>query len=54
MHDHEKSGLLLLLIFIPAVGAILGVIMLLYPGNDYENLYGPDPRELPISDLVEV
>lgn len=45
IHDHNKTGWLLLLAFIPAVGWIFYLIMMLTPGTDGENDYGPDPRQ---------
>jgi uncharacterized membrane protein YhaH (DUF805 family) len=45
LHDHDKSGWLLLLTFIPLVGWIFYLIMMLTPGTPGENGYGPDPRE---------
>lgn len=45
IHDHNKTGWLLLLWFIPAVGWIFFLIMMLAPGTDGENDYGPDPRQ---------
>ena len=44
LHDHDKSGWLFLLSFVPLVGWIFFLIMMLTPGNDYENSYGRDPR----------
>jgi uncharacterized membrane protein YhaH (DUF805 family) len=45
LHDHDKSGWLFLLTFIPLVGWIFFLIMMLTPGTRGENGYGPDPRD---------
>ena len=45
LHDHDKGGWFLLLWFIPLVGWIFYLIMMLTPGTKGENGYGPDPRE---------
>jgi uncharacterized membrane protein YhaH (DUF805 family) len=45
VHDHDKSGWLFLLSFIPLVGWIFLLIMTLTPGTRGENSYGYDPRE---------
>lgn len=45
LHDHDKSGWLFLLSFIPLVGWIFFLIMMLTPGTQGENGYGPDPRD---------
>ncbi len=44
MHDQEKSGWLLLLGLIPLVGWIFSLIFIFTPGDEQENLYGPNPR----------
>ena len=49
LHDQGNSGAFLLLALVPVVGWIFLLIMILYPGQSYENQYGPDPRE-PITD----
>ena len=45
VHDHDKSGWLILLSFIPLVGWIFLLIMTLTPGTPGENSYGYDPRQ---------
>lgn len=45
VHDHDKSGVVILLNIIPLVGWIFWLISALTPGNPYENNYGPDPRD---------
>jgi uncharacterized membrane protein YhaH (DUF805 family) len=45
LHDHDKSGWLFLLSMIPVVGWLFYLIMMLTPGTDGENDYGPDPRQ---------
>ena len=45
IHDHDKTGWLLLLSFVPLFGWIFLLIMTLTPGTKGENSYGYDPRE---------
>lgn len=45
IHDHDKSGWLFLLTFVPLIGWIFWLIMALTPGTAGENSYGRDPRE---------
>lgn len=45
LHDHDKTGWLFLLSFIPLIGWIFFFIMMLTPGTAGENSYGPDPRD---------
>jgi uncharacterized membrane protein YhaH (DUF805 family) len=55
LHDHDKTGWFLLLSWFPLFGWIFFLIMMLTPGNDYENSYGPDPRvREPLGDRAEV
>jgi uncharacterized membrane protein YhaH (DUF805 family) len=55
LHDHDKTGWFLLLSGVPFVGWIFFLIMMLTPGNDYENSYGPDPRlGEPLDDKADV
>lgn len=55
LHDHDKTGWFLLLSWVPFIGWIFFLIMMLTPGNAYENSYGPDPREHdPNRDAAEV
>lgn len=41
LHDAGWSGWLLLLTFVPYIGAIFPLLMVLVPGNKYVNRYGP-------------
>jgi uncharacterized membrane protein YhaH (DUF805 family) len=45
VHDHDKTGWLFLLSFIPLIGWVFFLIMMLTPGTKGENSYGYDPRE---------
>ena len=45
IHDHDKTGWLILLTFIPFIGWIFTLILTLTPGTPGENSYGYDPRE---------
>lgn len=44
-HDQEKSGLLVLLNFVPIVGGIIVLVFMCLPGTVGPNRYGPDPLE---------
>jgi uncharacterized membrane protein YhaH (DUF805 family) len=44
LHDHDKSGLMVLLYFIPFVGGIIFLVLMLITGTDGPNSYGEDPR----------
>jgi uncharacterized membrane protein YhaH (DUF805 family) len=54
LHDQGNSAAFLLLALVPVVGWIFLLIMLLYPGQTYENEYGPDPREIFYGDAEKV
>lgn len=43
-HDCNKSGWLVLLTFIPFVGALITIILGLLPGSREDNVYGRSPR----------
>ena len=45
LHDRDKSGWFLLLIFIPLVGAIILLIWYCQRGTIGPNRFGPDPLE---------
>jgi uncharacterized membrane protein YhaH (DUF805 family) len=44
LHDQEKSGWWYFAIFIPLVGWIFSLVFIFTPGDEEENLYGPNPR----------
>jgi uncharacterized membrane protein YhaH (DUF805 family) len=44
LHDQDKSGWFVLIYFIPFVGGIIFLILMLMPGTDDWNSYGDDPR----------
>ena len=44
LHDQDKSGWFVLIYFIPFVGGIIFLILMLMPGTDDWNSYGEDPR----------
>ena len=45
LHDHDKSGWMILIAAFPFVGWIFYLIMMLTPPTPGENGYGHDPRE---------
>ena len=54
IHDHDKSGWLFLLSFVPLIGWIFFLIMGLTPGTAGDNSYGRDPREGDLPSAEEV
>ena len=54
IHDHDKSGWLFLLSFVPLIGWIFFLIMGLTPGTAGDNGYGRDPREGDLPSAEEV
>lgn len=44
LHDQDKAGWFLFLYFVPFVGPLIFLILMLMPGTDDWNAYGPDPR----------
>ena len=44
LHDQGKSFKWLFLTFVPYIGVIASLIFGFWPGDDFENDYGPDPR----------
>lgn len=42
-HDLDKSGLFILLNLIPYIGWLITLIMMMLPGTNGDNRYGPDP-----------
>jgi len=45
LHDHGEPGIKFLLTFIPLIGIIFWLMMVFTRGDDFENDYGPDPRQ---------
>lgn len=45
LHDHGDPGLKYLLTFVPLVGIVLWLMLIFAAGDDFENEYGPDPRD---------
>ena len=46
LHDVGKSGKMLLIIFIPLIGAIWLLILALKDSEPGENQWGPNPKEI--------
>lgn len=44
-HDQDKTGWLVLLVFIPYVGPIIVMIFILLQGTRGANRFGPDPKD---------
>ena len=47
LHDINKSGWMILVAFIPVIGAIWLFILLVMEGTPGENQYGSNPKEQP-------
>ena len=45
LHDQGKSFKWIFLTFVPYIGVIASLIFGFWPGDDFENDYGPDPRQ---------
>ena len=45
LHDQGKSFKWIFMTFIPYIGVIASLIFGFWPGDDFENDYGPDPRQ---------
>jgi uncharacterized membrane protein YhaH (DUF805 family) len=45
LHDQGEPGVKYLLTFIPLIGFFFWLMMVLTTGQDFENDYGPDPRQ---------
>ncbi|HEX5183359.1 MAG TPA: type II toxin-antitoxin system prevent-host-death family antitoxin [Allosphingosinicella sp.] len=43
LHDHDKTGRFYLLAFVPLIGWLFALFMMLTPGTEGENSYGCDP-----------
>ena len=44
LHDTDRTGLMLLLAFIPLVGAIIVLVFTVQEGTAGDNHYGPNPK----------
>lgn len=44
LHDTARSGLWILIAFIPIVGVIVLLVFLILKGTEGDNQYGPDPK----------
>lgn len=53
-HDQDRSGLLVLLNFIPYVGGLVVLVFMLLPGTKGPNQYGPDPKDVTGGDVSSV
>ena len=54
LHDHDKSGWFYLLSFVPLVGWLIWLFIMLIPGTQGTNSYGDDPRDRSSPDLENV
>jgi uncharacterized membrane protein YhaH (DUF805 family) len=43
-HDQDKSGLFVLLGFIPFIGSIVVIVFMCFEGTRGDNRFGPDPK----------
>ena len=47
LHDRDRSGWLFLLCFLPLVGTIMMLVLMIPKGTEGSNQYGPDPLASP-------
>ena len=45
LHDTDRSGWWLLIIFVPIIGALVLLVFMILEGTPGENQYGPNPKE---------
>jgi uncharacterized membrane protein YhaH (DUF805 family) len=45
LHDHDKTGWLVLVIFIPGIGGLIYFLLMVLPGDEHENDYGMNPLD---------
>ena len=45
LHDTGKSGLWILIAFVPVVGTLILLIFLVQDSQPFENKYGPNPKD---------
>lgn len=46
LHDIGRSGWWLLIVFIPAIGPLILLVMMLFNSQPGPNAYGPNPKEV--------
>lgn len=46
LHDTGKSGWMMLLVFIPLIGGIWLLVLMIMEGDQGDNQYGPNPKEI--------
>jgi uncharacterized membrane protein YhaH (DUF805 family) len=46
LHDTGRSGLWLLIVFVPLIGAIVLIVFLVQDGAPGENQYGKNPKQV--------
>ncbi|QDV52250.1 DUF805 domain-containing protein [Gimesia fumaroli] len=49
LHDTGRSALWLFAGLIPAIGALITIILMVLDGDAGENEYGPDPKTVPLT-----
>ena len=54
IHDHDKPGWFFLFSFVPLVGWLFWLMLMLTPGTQGGNSYGDDPREAPLDRIAGV
>jgi uncharacterized membrane protein YhaH (DUF805 family) len=48
IHDTDRSGWWILISFIPLIGGIWLLVLMVLDGTSGQNQYGPDPKEEPL------
>ena len=54
LHDQNMSGWWILLSLIPYLGGLIMLVLMLIPGNNGANRFGPDPKQPEGEALTEV
>jgi len=49
LHDIGKSGWWILITFIPLIGSIWFLILMVIDSNPEENKFGPNPKQVPVA-----
>ena len=54
LHDSGKSGSYFFVNFIPIIGRIWYIVLMSTDGNNFSNLYGPDPKGTILDEIDDI
>ena len=54
LHDRDLTGWFALLNFVPYIGGIILIVLMLLPGTPGPNKYGPDPKDPEFDHMARV